>query len=146
MRVAERGVDLSSEARIAQWKQEVALQLQEVTAQLTAKRRIEQQHDDGTRETQMLSHSLQLLKSMCQSEFDRIQKDQSSLRASIVKLEGEVAVVSADIRLIAQRSDHTAREAEDALQAIRRAARSQQHDNPTRDEVEQIAQSLRSVL
>ena len=136
-------MDLSSEARIAQWKQEVALQLQDVTTQLTGKRRIEQQQDDGTRQTAMLSHSLQLLKSMCQSEFDRIQTDQSSLRASVVKLEGEVAVVAADVRLVAQRSDHTAREAEDALQSIRRAARSQQHDFPTRDEIDQLALSLR---
>ena len=136
-------MDLSSEARIAQWKQEVALQLQDVTTQLTGKRRIEQQQDDGTRQTAMLSHSLQLLKSMCQSEFDRIQTDQSSLRASVVKLEGEVAVVAADVRLVAQRSDHTAREADDALQSIRRAARAQQHDFPTRDEIDQLALSLR---
>jgi hypothetical protein len=65
-------------------------------------------------------HELHMLKTTMNSDYAHLDKQISSVRASVVQLEGSLAVLSADVKLALQKSDHIHSEFDRNLQDWRR--------------------------
>ena len=132
-RLAERGVDVSTERKMIQWKEEVLAQLPQ-GVQLSS---------DQQRAAESQAHRLKLLENNTRMDVDRISHDIASLRSVVLRMENELAGVTSSEQTLARGVTQAQRLAENATDAFKLEARHLALKFASHDELDVKLEELR---
>ena len=109
--MAEQGVDLDTETKLAAWKGGMDAHVRGLTERVETQLRVRDGNVANAQAVAAVLDELRAFKTECRRDVDQLLGAHAELRAASVRVEGEVAALTAELKVVRHRCDEAHLEA-----------------------------------